>query len=270
MLIPADFLCAVGVRALGVWSGPLSAACATQGITTPVRIAAFLANVLHETAMLSVLAESLDYAPHALLRQWPQHFSAAEAAALGRTAERAADQEGIAELAYGGRLGNRAPGSGDGWLFRGRGCLQTTGRCNFVELARAIGWHDAIEALPAWLETVPGACQSAAQFWTAHSCNALADRGDIAQVRRRINGGTIGLGAVTMLNRAILATVRNGGAVAVPTVVGRPPAPPLLVQPGSVVPLPVGGAPGPADGIERIATELLNEQSLTDALNKKR
>jgi putative chitinase len=261
MLISADFLRQLGVRAPEPWAGPLSGAMAAQGITTPLRIAAFLANVLLETAMLSRLSESLDYTPHALVSQWPQHFDVAAADALGRSPGRPADQEGIAELAYGGRLGNRSPGSGDGWLFRGRGCLQHTGRANFAEFARAIGWHDPVEALPAWMETPQGACQSAAMYWQSHSCNALADRGDLVEIRRRINGGLIGLGVVTVIYRHALSVLR--GAAVDP--IRQPPNPPVLVQPGAVVPIPVP----PGAGVERIATEALNEQSLTDAINQR-
>jgi putative chitinase len=263
VLISAALLTTIGVRnGPGQWSGPLSAACAAQGITTPERIAPFLANMLCETAMLTALSESMDYTPHALLAQWPQHFGPAEAHALGRVEGRPADQEGIAELAYGGRMGNRPPGSGDGWRYRGGGGMGTTGLANHLALARAIGWRDPIEALPDWLRTIPGACQSAAQYWQSHSCNALADRGEIAQIRRRINGGVIGLGVVRALHRAVLNAIRGASVPAVP---------PLLVQPRSVVPLPVAPAAAPAsqDSIERVATEALNQQSLTDALNKR-
>ena len=275
MLISTDLLRAVGVRTPEPWAGPLSTAAAAQDITTPLRLAAFLANILLETRMLTALVESLDYTPDALLAQWPQHFPPAAAQALGRIAGRAADQQGIAELAYGGRYGNANPGSGDGWLFRGRGCLQTTFRSNHAMLASTIGWRDAVEALPAWLETVPGACVSAALYWSAHGCNALADRGDIAGVRQRIQGGTLGLGVVTALYRSVLAAIRaqDGGAVPSPAPPALPPHPPVLVQPSSVKVLPVPAAPPTrpvlSDAAERIVTDELNERSLSDALNQR-
>lgn len=285
MLISADLLRQIGVRAPEPWAGPLSTACAAQGITTPQRLAAFLANILLETRMLSALVENLDYTPEALLTQWPQHFPAAAAQALGRVAGRAADQQGIAELAYGGRYGNANPGSGDGWLFRGRGCMMHTFRANYVTLASAIGWRGAVEALPAWLETVPGACASAGLYWGAHGCNVLADQGDVAGVRQRINGGTIGLGVVTALYRSVLAAIRaqDGGAASSPasapvaaasTPTPTPALPPVLVQPSGlkVLPVPpVAVAPRPvmSDAAERLVTDQLNEQSLSDALNQR-
>jgi len=274
-LISAAFLSRVGVRAPEPWAGPLSSAMAAQDITTPQRMAAFLANVLLESRMLAALAESLDYTPEALLAQWPQHFPAAVARALGRVAGRPADQQGIAELAYGGRYGNGNPGSGDGWLFRGRGCLQHTFRANFVALASAIGWRDPVETLPAWLETIPGACVSATLYWAAHDCNALADRSDIAGVRQRINGGTIGLGVVTALNRSVLAAIRTleGGTAPSSAPEMLPPHPPVLVQPSGLKVLPVLAAPVPrpvmSDAAERIVTDQLNERSLSDALNRR-
>ena len=257
MLISAALLSSIGVRAPEPWAGPLSAACAAEGIVTPLRIAAFLANVMLETGMLARLVESLDYPPEALLAQWPQHFTPAAAMALGRTASHPADQQGIAELAYGGRFGNRNPGSGDGWLFRGRGCLQHTFRDNFTVLARAIRWPDAVETLPAWLESEVGACQAATLYWQWHSCNALADQGDIATIRQRINGGTIGLGVVTALYRSILAAVRAQGANAGVAAPALPVRPAVLVQPGSKRLIPVVPAPSSvmSDAAERIVTD---------------
>ena len=274
MLVSADLLRAIGVHAPEPWAEPLSVAASAQSITTPQRLAGFLANVLLETRMLSALVESMDYTPEALLSQWPQHFPAAAARALGRVPGRPADQQGIAELAYGGRYGNGNPGSGDGWLFRGRGCLQTTFRSNMVTLAGAIGWRGDVEALPAWLETIPGACTSAALYWAAHGCNALADRGDIASVRQRIQGGTLGLGVVTALHRSILGVLRTADGGAAPSPAPAPaPLPPVLVQPSGLKVLPVPPAPVPrpvmSDTAERLITDQLNEQSLTHALNQR-
>lgn len=272
MLISTELLSRVGVRTPGPWVAPLSSAMTAQDITTPPRVAAFLANVLLESRMLTALVESLDYTPDALLAQWPQRFPAAVARSLGRIAGRRADQQGIAELAYGGRYGNGDPGCGDGWLFRGHGCLQTTFKANHQALASAIGWRDPVEALPAWLETVPGACVSAAIYWASHGCNALADRGDIVGVRGRVNGGTIGLGVVTALNRSILSAIHalDSGIAPSPA---SPPLPPVLVQPSGlrVLPIPAVPVPRPAmsDAAERIVTEQLNERALSDALNRR-
>lgn len=208
MLISADLLRRVGVRNPDGWAGPLSAACASQGITTAPRIAAFLANVLHETAMLRVLRESLNYSASALLAQWPNRFTHAQAQTFGRTSEHAADEFQIAEHAYGNRYGNGPPGCGDGWTFRGHGGLCTTFRANHDELGKAIGWKESLESLPDFLATVPGACTSAVLYWTSRGCNRYADHGDIKAVRRIINGGLIGFPVVNLLFQSISANLK--------------------------------------------------------------
>ena len=194
-LVSPALLARLGGRDPVNWAPILSDACERHGITAPLRLAAWLANVLNETGGLATLFEGLNYTPAALLQQWPSHFTPASAQRMGRTSSHPANQQGIANTAYGGRGGNAQPG--DGWLFRGAGCLQTTFRDNFTALARVIGWTQPLEQLPAYLQTREGAAISAAIFWQEHpDCHAAADRGDIATVRRIVNGGAIGLAPV--------------------------------------------------------------------------
>lgn len=140
---------------------------------------------------MSRLVESLGHKPEALRLLWPARFPADLAMQLGRGAEHPANQHAIAERAYGGRHGNRPEGAGDGWLYRGRGCIQLTFRDNYAELAAAIGVP--LKQLVLRLETPEGAAESAGHFWRVNGCNALADTGDITAVRRRVNGGENGL-----------------------------------------------------------------------------
>lgn len=186
------------LRALGcaepdAWAPVLAAACAPHWITTPRRRAMFLARIMVETGKLRALAESLDYAPAALVKQWPTHFTWAQALRLGRLPGKPADQQGIAEAAYGGRLGNRPAGSGDGWLFRGSGALQLTGRANYQAFAARIGWKHPLEELPDLLRTKVGAAESAAAYWQASGCNEAADAGDVERVVLLVQGGKGGL-----------------------------------------------------------------------------
>ena len=194
------------VDAVG-WSPLLTAACVANSITTRLRLAAFLPNVTVESANLSTLVENLNYSADALVNRWPSHFTDDEADLYGRTDEHPADQRQIAEHAYGGRMGNGPVGSGDGWLYRGRGCIQLTGKANYMALAKVAGIP--LEQLPALLETRAGAANSAAAFWRGAGCNALADGGDIVRVGRAVNGGTIGLLAVQALYAKALALIPN-------------------------------------------------------------
>ena len=216
-LITAELLGSVGGRKPDTWAAPLAAACAKHAITTPLRIAAFLANVMHETGDFTVLVENLDYSAAALTEQWPAHFTPATAAKFGRTATHPADQRNIAELAYGGRYGNRPAGSGDGWLYRGRGLMQLTFRANYQAQATACGM--SLAEMPAWLETPEGACESAARFWTAQGCNPHADAGDIDACRVIVNGALGGIEDVRRRYLELIALLAPKPVITKPVVV---------------------------------------------------
>lgn len=192
-LITVDLLHRAGVPHPDPWIVPLNSACIGADIVTPPRVATFLGNILNETGNLTTLAESLDYSASALVKQWPTHFDMAFATKVGRTATHPANQIAIAERAYGGRGGNRPEGQGDGWLFRGHGCIQITFRANYADFARRIKWAGSVDTLPAYITTVEGASRSAAIYWQQAGCNGLADAGAWEDLRRRINGGEIGM-----------------------------------------------------------------------------
>jgi putative chitinase len=128
-------------------------------INTPARQAAFLAQIGHESGGL-----------HWTTEIW------------GPT---------LAQRRYEGRedLGNTQPG--DGFKFRGRGLIQTTGRNNFARTGQALGVD--LVSTPELLSQPDLAARSAAWFWQAHGLNELADEGDFLRITRRINGGTNGL-----------------------------------------------------------------------------
>ena len=85
-------------------------------------------------------------------------------------------------------LGNTQ--KGDGFLFRGRGLIQTTGRFNYARLSKELG-VDFI-AHPELLAQPEYACKSACLFWKDHALNSLADSGDYQGITRKINGGLNG------------------------------------------------------------------------------
>jgi putative chitinase len=88
-------------------------------------------------------------------------------------------------------MGNGDEASGDGYKYCGRGLIQLTGKSNYVAFA------DSLEITPEeasdYLATFEGAAQSACWFWETNNLNALADKGDILTMTKKINGGTIGL-----------------------------------------------------------------------------
>jgi putative chitinase len=154
------------------------------------RLAMFLAMTGHESGSFARMVESLDYSPEALHRTWPRRFSPALAQQLGRVPGRAADQEAIAQVVYGGRMGNTQPG--DGWRFRGRGPAQLTGRANYEACAAALGMT-LDELVARIVEPEPG-MRSAAWFWRSRpEIAGAADLGDVEAVTRIWNGGLIGI-----------------------------------------------------------------------------
>jgi putative chitinase len=112
---------------------------AQHGITKDIHIVHMMAQFNHECGRGHDMTESLNYKPSALLGQWPSHFTQAQATAYGRTAEHPANQKMIGILAYGGRMGNAPPPSEDGYNYRGRGLIQTTGKDGYAELAALTG-----------------------------------------------------------------------------------------------------------------------------------
>ncbi|UGQ48934.1 glycoside hydrolase family 19 protein [Massilia endophytica] len=162
-------------------------------IDTPLRQAAFLAQILVESSALGRLEESLNYSAPRLRQVWPQRFPTDEIAA--RYAHNAA---ALANYVYAGRMGNGDEHSGDGWRYRGRGLIQLTGRANYALFSKDM----QVDALgdPDQLLQPAGAALSAGWFWRAKGLNELADQtggADAAnafvQITKRINGGTIGL-----------------------------------------------------------------------------
>lgn len=137
----------------------LNAAMAAYAVDTPMRQAAFLAQAGHESGGLKYVVELWGPTP--------------------------------AQSRYEGRkdLGNTQPG--DGYKYRGRGLIQTTGRANYTTTGVALNLP--LVQTPELLATPENAARSAAYFWHLKNLNALADEGKFETVTRRINGGLNGL-----------------------------------------------------------------------------
>jgi putative chitinase len=97
----------------------------------------------------------------------------------------------IANLAYGGRMGNRGVNTDDGWRYRGSGWAMTTGRNNFTE-AQQVSGKPLLEH-PELLRTHEVSAIVCGGFWRSRHMETYADQGDIDGGSRRWNGGDIGL-----------------------------------------------------------------------------
>jgi putative chitinase len=155
-------------------------------INTRKRVAAFLAQTSHESAQFTTLKENLNYSAAGLCSVWSKRFTSAEMAApYNRNPEK------IANKVYANRLGNGSEASGDGFKYRGRGCIQLTGKENYQTFAKDCG--KSLEETIAYCETLEGAIASGCFFWKTHNLNQYADSGDFTALTKKINGGTVGL-----------------------------------------------------------------------------
>lgn len=162
-------------------------ACDEFGITTTERLAAFFAQLSHESVGLTRLEESFAYTPARLMSVFPFRFkkltAATEYVTLGPKA--------IASLVYANRMGNGPEKSGDGWTYRGRGFIQLTGRRNYAEFAAATGVP--FDLKPNLAAHPPHAARIAARYWQTRGCNEMADILNLVGITKAINGGLTGL-----------------------------------------------------------------------------
>ena len=144
-----------------------------------------MAQTAHESGGFKHLAENLNYSAKGLQLTWPSRFTPDVAAVYARNPEK------IANKVYADRMGNGSEASGDGWHYRGRGLIQTTGKANYQALANHLGL--SLQEAVDYCETIKGAVESACFYWMKNNLNDLADRNEITVMTKRINGGTIGL-----------------------------------------------------------------------------
>jgi putative chitinase len=158
-------------------------------INTPLRLAHFLAQCGHESGGFKLTQENLNYSAKGLNGIFKKYFPTLDSAV---PYER--KPEKIANKVYGGRMGNGAEASGEGWKFHGRGFIQLTGKDNYTAFTKSIG-EDCV-ANPD-LVASKYALASAAWFFNKNGLHKMADGGAndtiVTSITKRVNGGTIGL-----------------------------------------------------------------------------
>lgn len=159
------------------------------GLDTGLRLAQFLAQVREEVGPeFKVIRESLNYKKEAVLKMWPNRVSVDQAEKYARDEDTPkANQEAIANLVYANRLGNGDADSGDGWKYRGAGCLQITGKSNFAEVQKRCMAKTGAEANP---DTLEGFMLFGFAYWLWRDCYKAADTGDADKVTAIINKHT--------------------------------------------------------------------------------
>lgn len=158
-------------------------------ITTKERLAMFLAQTLHETGGYTKLRESLAYSASRLLEVFPSRVKTLSNA----NAIVAKGQVGIGDAIYGGRYGNGI-NNGDGYKYRGGGCMHTTFKDNYSTASKALN-NPKIDLVknPELIATPEVAVETAMIYWRDNKLNTYADKKDISGATKVINGGNNGL-----------------------------------------------------------------------------
>lgn len=172
------------IEAAEHWANVISVAMEKFDINTPKRMAAFIAQIAHESNLFTATIENLNYSAYGLLQTFPAKFKPSEIEAFAHK------PASIANRVYANRFGNGKETSGDGWRYRGRGLIQITFKDNYRACGDALG-IDLI-GNPDLLIVPRNAAMSAAWYWNSRNCNEMADAGDMQAITRSINGGMNG------------------------------------------------------------------------------
>jgi len=181
---------AVADVAVAAWMAD-EAKLTTIGINNNERRAMLIGQCAHESAKFIAKQENLNYSADALWRVFRRYF--ANRAACDAYARQ---PEKIANLVYGGRMGNGPEASGDGYRYRGRGYLQLTGKDNYRIYGQALGLD--LVGNPDQASDPSVAWQIAARYCATRKRSGKtllqwADEHDTLMVTKGINGGTNGL-----------------------------------------------------------------------------
>ena len=157
-------------------------------ITTNLRLAHFLAQASHESGGFKLTVENLNYSSKGLLGTFPKYFTPVLAEQYVRK------PEAIASRVYGGRMGNGAEATKEGYKFRGRGYIQLTGKDNYIAFDKFV--PEDILSNPDLVST-KYPLMSAAWFFDKNGLWSVCDKGaddtTVTAVTKRVNGGYNGL-----------------------------------------------------------------------------
>ena len=216
-----EMLVAVKIKDPDKWLEVIKNTCAEFEINTPERIASFLAQTAHESAGYTMLEENLNYSDVTMAAVWPNRFAVKNPDGKYKLDEKGkkipnafAKQlhrkpELIANVVYSNRIGNGTIESGEGWLYRGRGLKQLTGKDNVTRCGAALGVD--FVSNPDLLLEPNNAARSAGWFWKVNKLADFADKEDIKGMTVKINGGLIGYDQRKALYDACIGVCRAQG-----------------------------------------------------------
>jgi putative chitinase len=158
-------------------------------INSQLRLAHFLAQAAHESNKFTAVYENLNYSAEALMKVFAKYFPDINSAnSYARQPER------IGSRVYANRMGNGDEASREGFFYRGRGFLQTSGKFNYDNFSKFIG-EDCVSNPDLIATKYPLA--SAAFFFNSNNIWTICDKGSddatVTAVSKVVNGGIIGL-----------------------------------------------------------------------------
>jgi RHS repeat-associated protein len=178
------------------------------GLDSQIAIAHFLSQVGHEAGGFAKglgSTESLNYSVSGLVNTFPNYFYLGKpvegkynAELYGRKEGQSAKQEAIANIVYANRMGNGDVASGEGYLYRGRGIIQLTGKDNYSAFNKYMkstteGSPDFVKN-PQLLTTNKYAVESALWFFKTRVASKInLNTATVEQVTYKVNGGDNGI-----------------------------------------------------------------------------
>ena len=151
-------------------------------------IKSWLPQVLWECSLLEQLQENLNYSAERLVQVWPNRFPD-----LAAATPYAHNPRALANKVYGGRMGNTEPE--DGWDFAGKSPIMLTGRDAYIFVGERIG-QDLV-GLPTLILQPHFGLDAAIGWWEGEIPDSML--GDQVKLRRKVNGGTLGMEHVAQL-----------------------------------------------------------------------
>ncbi len=156
---------------------------------TPERAAHFFAQTAHETGNFKAFSENLNYSAKGLQGIFGKYFPGNLEESYARNPEK------IASRVYADRMGNGNEASKEGWIFRGRGALQLTGKANYKAFSEYLKNPEIMKNPDLVANEL--AFESAMFFFDKNKLWDICDKGvsdaTILALTKRINGGTHGL-----------------------------------------------------------------------------
>ena len=162
----------------------------TYGIKAALTVAMIMGQFSEECGAGLEMVENMNYSAARLREVFPSHFSASMAANYAHNPRM------VADIAYGGRMGNKPPPSDDGWNYRGRGLSQVTGRDGYQALQNELtakGVDIDIMSEPDLISDPAYAMWCGVSDFVLCGCLPFAENGDLLGTTRKLNGGTNGL-----------------------------------------------------------------------------